>query len=565
MLRSRSKAFYTGSAALALASAAVLYQLKSDHSVVLNDSPENELKKPRKPKAPVLPTSSLATDYPGVYAWGSNVGNVIAPGFGKTFPAIKTPYRIPYFDGRLLRDLSIGENVGVAVLDNGDVVQWGDGYATGSEPEVTVKGRNISKVQVAEGRAVYGLTKNGSSVYAWSVSRDKLVNGPKLDSKCNNSGSWWKIWTWGRSGGNTTTSQGTCLNLKLPSLGFREYVKDIQVGNDHILVLTSKGRVFSGSTGLYPEDQPKASKGQFGIASFSQFDKAPLPGQVYEIKSFRDSIIAQIATGDFHSLARTKDGKVYVFGDNLLGQLGLPYSYSTSNIAVPTLLPLYKMYPRRLTPIVTHIAAGGDSTFVTVHPKFNPHEIVDRSQQLKPEELNREIYGFGSSLYGQLGTGGFVHAQSSPARIKTFANLTEYNEKLGKIVQIDLSNWSVSRTHAAVAAGSEERAALFGKDVLLWGGNEFSQLGTGKKNNIPKPSSVSDLNVPRGATVSESIDEKEDVWKKADATTKNDRLQLIQGKKVKYEDPDSHKSKSAKISQVLVTGNNSTAVFAKRA
>lgn len=567
MLRARSRIYYAGGAAAALISATALYQSqRARESVVLSESPQPEPKKPKKPKAPILPRSEYGPDYPGVYAWGSNTGHVIATGaVGEALNSIKTPYRIPYFDGRLLRDLSVDETLGVAVLENGDVVQWGDAFAPGSVPEKTVRGRNISKVEVAEGKAVYGLSKSGGAVYAWPVSRKNLVEGPKLDTKCSDGGSWWKVWTWGRSGGNDAAAKGTCLTLKLPSLGFREYVKDIKVGNDHILVLTTKGRVFSGSTGVYPDHKPKSSRGQYGIAALSQFDEAPEPGSVFEIKSFRDAVIAQIAAGDYHSVARTNNGQVYVFGENVLGQLGLPYTYSTANAAVPTLLPFNKLYSRRLIPEVTDIAAGGDSTFVTVHPRPNPHELLDRTKDVNPDELNRDVYAFGSGLVGQLGTGAFVHAQSSPSRIKHFANLAEYSETLRKMTQIDLTNWTVGRTHAAVAVGSDARASLYGKDVLIWGGNEFSQLGTGKRNNIPKPHHIPGLTVDRNTvTISPEEASEKDAWSQAVVDNSNERMQLVHGKKVNYVDPDSKSHKSAKISQVLVAGNNTTAIYYKR-
>lgn len=559
---------YTGSAAAVFVSAAIIYQQQRYHrSLILNDSVDSSLepasKKVKKPKSALLPPSEFGTEYPGVYAWGSNSGNVVAPGYGLLVPVVKSPYRIPYFDGRLLRDLALGEAVGVAVLENGDVVQWGDEYDPMAKvPEKTLHGRNIAKVEVAEGKAVYALNKNGSCVYVWPVSRKDLVEGPKLGLSCNSS-SWWKIWTWGQTMDNASV-MGTCLNLKMPALSFREYIQDIRVGNDHILVLTSKGRVFSGSTGVYPDHKPKSSRGQYGIAALSQFDEAPAPGSVFEIKSFRDTVVSQIAAGDYHSVARTNLGQVYVFGENVLGQLGLPYSYSTANAAVPTLLPFHKMYPRRLIPECSDIAAGGSSTYVTIQPKHNPQVLLERSKDGSSDELNREVYAFGSGLVGQLGTGAFIHAQSSPVRIKHFANLAEYSESLRKMVQIDLSNWSVGKTHTAVAVGSDARASFFGKDVLIWGGNEFAQIGTGKRNNIAKPLTIQGLAIDRLNTITTTELEKEESEWRNDLASQNNRLQLFHSKKIQFEDPDSHSRKTAKASQSLVAGNNNTAVYFKR-
>lgn len=591
MLKARSKLLYAGSAAAVLAVSATIYATQQPR-MIQNETPEKAadpqaelLPKKKKLKTPTLPESQYGPDYPGVYAWGNNTGNVVAPGYGATLPSVKSPYRIPFFDGRVLRDLALSGSLGVAVLENGDIVQWGDAYSKDqlasnpSKLEKTVKGRDIKKVEIADGKAVYGLNKAGSRVYAWPVSRDELVAGERLGTSTYNGGSWWKIWTWGRgsaTGPNLTEDAaklGSCLTVKLPSLGYTEYIKDISVGNDHILVLTSKGRVFSGATGVYASQKPAASKGQYGIASLSQFDEAPVPGKVYEIKSFKETVIDQIATGDYHSLARSREGQVYGFGENVLGQLGIPYSYSTANAAIPTLLPFHKLYPRQTIPEATDIAAGGATSYVTIQPKPNPHEILDRKKS-KDDEFKRDVFAFGSGLVGQLGTGAYVHAQSTPVKIQHFGNLAEYSETLRRMTQIDLSDWAVGRNHTAVSVGGPARAAAgFGSDVLIWGGNEYAQIGTGKRNNIAKPISISGLRVDRVnpavamATAARKADEivcDEDAWHLADQASANERLQLFHRKYVTYTDPDTNRKRSGKLTQVLTAGDNNTAVYYKR-
>ena len=42
---------------------------------------------------------------PGVYAWGSNTGRVVAPDSDESI--IRAPRRIPYFDGKLIRDIKL--------------------------------------------------------------------------------------------------------------------------------------------------------------------------------------------------------------------------------------------------------------------------------------------------------------------------------------------------------------------------------------------------------------------------------------------------------------------------
>jgi hypothetical protein len=51
-----------------------------------------------------------ALENPGVYAWGDNSGKVIAPDSKEK--VIKTPRRLKFFDGQLLRDLQLSQDVG---------------------------------------------------------------------------------------------------------------------------------------------------------------------------------------------------------------------------------------------------------------------------------------------------------------------------------------------------------------------------------------------------------------------------------------------------------------------
>jgi hypothetical protein len=52
-----------------------------------------------------------------VYAWGSNSGRVVAPDLDVL--NIKAPRRIPYFDGKLLRDLKLDRDFGATVTSMG--------------------------------------------------------------------------------------------------------------------------------------------------------------------------------------------------------------------------------------------------------------------------------------------------------------------------------------------------------------------------------------------------------------------------------------------------------------
>jgi hypothetical protein len=66
-------------------------------------------------------------EHPGLYAWGSNTGHVVAPDSQEG--VVRLPRRIPYFDGQLLRDLKLDREFGAAVTEKGDLVQWGSAFS----------------------------------------------------------------------------------------------------------------------------------------------------------------------------------------------------------------------------------------------------------------------------------------------------------------------------------------------------------------------------------------------------------------------------------------------------
>ena len=79
---------------------------------------------------------------PGVYAWGSNAGRVVAP--DSTDSVVKSPRRIAFFDGKLLRDISLDRHFGAAIDEKGNLVQWGVAYRPDfTAPEVTLKGKDL--------------------------------------------------------------------------------------------------------------------------------------------------------------------------------------------------------------------------------------------------------------------------------------------------------------------------------------------------------------------------------------------------------------------------------------
>ncbi|KAK4664968.1 uncharacterized protein QC763_509300 [Podospora pseudopauciseta] len=419
-------------------------------------------------------------DHPGVYAWGSNVGKVAAPDSKES--NIKTPRRIPFFDGQILRDLKLERDFGVAVNEKGDLVQWGVGYNRDAPgPEVTLRGKDVTKIAVSRDRVI-ALSSNGQ-VYSIPVAKADQA----FAENTPNSHSSWSIW----SGSPSLTQHYR--TLKPANLGWNEQVVDVKSGLEHCLMLTSRGRVFSAASST--EDFP--SRGQLGVPGLTWQNRPAGPyDQPHEVGGLRGFKVREIATGDYHSLALDNEGRVFSFGDNTVGQLGFKTDFTATHIDTPSLLPVNQLYAgTNLKPKVTSIAAGGLSSFFTVDATKVQSE--SGSEVMPASELGRvvaETWACGSGIHGELGTGKWLHVSVAPSKVKALSDLYEYDEATNTVHPIRLNKIAVGSTHVCAvmdnvhdSKGNSKGGPQFGNDVLFWGGNESYQLGTGKRNNTNVP------------------------------------------------------------------------------
>ena len=419
---------------------------------------------------------------PGVYSWGSNSGRVAAPDSQESF--IKTPSRIRFFDGMLLRDIKLDRNFAAAVDEKGDLIQWGIGFSKETtQPTYTLRGKNLISVALSRDRLIT-LSARGD-VYSIPVSQAEQKAGPKPVSA-----SWIPFWG--------SSENGISYRVRTPqSLGWNERVTHISSGLEHALLLTSSGRVFSLASGT--EDYP--TKGQLGIPGLT-WESRPtgafdMPHEISTLKGFP---VAKIATGDYHSLVSDAAGRAFAFGDNSAGQLGFE-NVEAVHIDAPSLLPTQRLYSgtgRQAS--VTNVFAGGNTSFMTI-------EAVKPSRSPRDSDrITADLWAFGFGLTGQLGTGRWVHNQTSPTKVPAFSGLFEYDEHTSSVVPIKLAYLSVGANHAAgvldnVASVSvlgksrktTENDTNWGRDILFWGNNEFYQIGSGKRNNVSAPTYLQPL------------------------------------------------------------------------
>ncbi|KAF9731738.1 hypothetical protein PMIN06_008545 [Paraphaeosphaeria minitans] len=481
---------------------------------------------------------------PGVYAWGSNSAKVVAPDSNESF--IKTPRRIPFFDGKLLRDIKLDKAFGAAVDERGDLLQWGSAFSTETtHPTPTLRGKNLTSISISRDRII-ALSKSGH-VYSIPVSQQDQKTGPKPAST-----SWLPFWG---------LSNDISYRLRTPqTLGWGERVTQISSGLEHALMLTSTGRVFSFASGT--QDYPR--KGQLGIPGLTwesrpdgAFDN---PHEITTLKGFP---VRHIATGDFHSLVSDAAGRAFGFGDNSSGQLGFDFNPEASFIDAPSLLPTQRLYAGTAQQTsVANVFAGGNTSFLAIEATKPVTGASSTSSRIQAD-----VWGFGFGLTGQLGNGRWTHLQSTPTKLPAFSSLYEYDEPTSTVIPIRLAYMSIGATHAAavmdnvasVAVPANTRRASskltendtnWGRDILFWGNNEFYQLGTGKRANAPNPTYIQPLDqaaeVEREKALSAFGEKRE---------REMHRFQITPRNKVKFN------GRTVEMEQRVECGRGCTAVF----
>jgi alpha-tubulin suppressor-like RCC1 family protein len=454
-----------------------------------DNTPELVIEKPKKKGASkeenrdIISSQHLQVkkswENPGVYAWGSNTGKVVAPDSDEAY--IKTPRRIPFFDDVLLRDIKLDRQFGAAVLENGDLVQWGKGFSEEtSTPSVTLKGKDLKQIAISRDRII-ALGKSGK-VYSIPASKLEQDSQPKVSES-----SWIPF-----MGG---TSRISYRDLTPHNLGYNERVTSIASGLEHALLLTSTGRVYSAASSM--EGFP--SRGQLGVPGVTWQTRPPGPFDMpHEITTLKGFDITTIATGDNHSLALDRDGRVFAFGDNSSGQLGMQASSEAPYVDNPSLLPTTKLYAgTNQTARVTGIAAGGLNSFFTIEATRIAAPNEDARTIATLGRVTADTWACGQGIRGSLGTGRWTHLQDNPSKIPSLSGLFEYDEINKKTIPIRVASISVGSTHASATLDNvtylqasdktTENDTNWGADCLWWGGNEFYQLGTGKRNNVATP------------------------------------------------------------------------------
>ncbi|XP_073918510.1 X-linked retinitis pigmentosa GTPase regulator isoform X4 [Castor canadensis] len=227
---------------------------------------------------------------------------------------------------------------------------------------------------------------------------------------------------WGQLGlgSQSTINKPTCVKALKP-----EKVKLAACGRNHTLVSTEKGNVYAAGGN---------NEGQLGLGDTEERNT------FHRINFFTPQHhIKQLSAGSNTSAALTEDGRLFMWGDNSEGQIGLK---NICNVCVPHQVTIGKP--------ISWISCGYyHSAFVTVdgelytfgepdHGKLGlPSQLLSnhRSPQLVagiPEKViqvacggghtvvltEKTVYAFGLGQFGQLGLGTFLFETSEPKVIE---------------------------------------------------------------------------------------------------------------------------------------------------
>jgi alpha-tubulin suppressor-like RCC1 family protein len=206
-------------------------------------------------------------------------------------------------------------------------------------------------------------------------------------------------------------------------------LKNICLGDSHSLILSNKGSVYSFGSNAY---------GQLGVGDFSNRNTPTLIPNLTNI--------VQISTRFKHSLLLDNNGKIYSFGDNSRGQLG--FASEIKYVNIPTLIPKTQHFN------IIQIAVGDNHSLLldkngkvyafgnNMYGRLGIGDNIDRYEPTLIPKLKNicqiaagdshslaldnqgNVYAFGSNAYGKLGIGNYIN-KNTPQLISTVNNIVK--------------------------------------------------------------------------------------------------------------------------------------------
>jgi alpha-tubulin suppressor-like RCC1 family protein len=344
--------------------------------------------------------------------WGSGSSGQL--GNGGNLSTNRSPVAVTdsgVIAGESLVKLAAGTSHSLALAASGRIFAWGDntsgrlgnGSTTASNVPVEVNANGL-----LAGKTVAAISAGGSHSLT-------LTSDGKVAAWGSNSS--------GQLGsGGSSSGSATPVAVSISGALAGKTVTAIAAGQAHSVALLSDGTLTA--WGLN-------SSGQLGTGTTTT---ATLPVEVLANGALASKTVVGIAAGSGHTLALTADGRVYSWGSNQYGQLGIGSSFPSSSNSPVAVLGSGLIEGKA----VVAISAG------------TSHSMAVTS--------DGKVYVWGAGSSGQLGTGATSNSYA-PVAVSTAGVLA------GKSI-------------VAIAAGGGHSLALDSNGLgYAWGSNSSGQLG----------------------------------------------------------------------------------------
>ena len=185
-------------------------------------------------------------------------------------------------------------------------------------------------------------------------------------------------------------------------------------------------------------------------------------GAVWLISNFSVNALAirivKVSNGSYHSFGLTSDGRIYAWGRNTSGELGIGTTLARSNVPIAVKTTGTPMDGK----VVKQVEGGGRYE--------GSHSIALAS--------DGTVYTWGLNQYGQLGNNTTINSRS-PVAVQAAGTPME------------------GKTIVQIAAGADHSLALdSGGALYAWGSNAYGQLGNGTTTNSSVPVAVKIAGTP---------------------------------------------------------------------
>lgn len=383
-------------------------------------------------------SSAALTSDNRVLVWGNNNCNMLGEfEISPTYVDITNEFNLS--QGEYIKEIALGDGFGVAYSNNNKVFTWGlnnYGQLGINSPEAKtgiveitnnfnfVSGDVIKKVVASKDNI--SILTNGGRLFMWGRNSNGQIGDRTYATKYKpleltdeflleigeyiidveigdlNAAvitSTGKVFVWGNNdygqiGDNTLVSKARPVNIDVyfTDLASNDKIKSLSIGKDHIVALSENGEVFAWGNNNY---------GQLALTSSNEYKKVPT-----KITSMLSGTIKEVYAGSEFSVVVATNNKVYTFGNNSNGQLGVDSSTTQTN---------------------------------------TPQEININNQVVKDISLNHnhvllltnssDLYLWGANSYGQLGNGTTTNLYQ-PTKLKTikateFKTISlQYNQNL---------------------------------------------------------------------------------------------------------------------------------------